>query len=107
MTFLSRARGGRDRSFYIKNKLKCEILNDEKKYKPKCLSAITKNLSWQILTKNLVTFKKRNGLKMKDVNIMEVDQILVVGGHTKTICMGNCLKRGADNLQFTSMHTMT
>ena len=44
---------------------------------------------------------------MKDVNIMEVHQILVVGGHTKTIYMGNCLKRGADNLQFTSMHTMT
>ena len=30
------AGGGRDRSFYIKNKIKSEILNDEKNYKPKC-----------------------------------------------------------------------
>ena len=52
------AGGGRDRSFYIKNKLKSEILNDKKNYKPKCLSAITKNLNWQILTKNLATFKR-------------------------------------------------
>ena len=50
--------GGRDCSFYIKNKLKSEILNDKKNYKPKCLSAITKNLNWQILIKNIVTFKR-------------------------------------------------
>ena len=48
----------RDCSFYIKNKLKSEILNDKKNCKPKCLSAITRNVSWQILTKNLVTFKR-------------------------------------------------
>ena len=30
----------------------------KKNYKPKYLSAITKNLNWQILTKNLVTFKR-------------------------------------------------
>ena len=29
-----------------------------KKNKPKYLSAINKNLNWQILTKNLVTFKR-------------------------------------------------
>ena len=26
-------------------------------------SAITKNLNWEILTKNLVTFKRSNGVK--------------------------------------------
>ena len=40
-----------------KSKLKSEILNT-KKYKPKCLSAITKKLNWQILTTNSVTFKR-------------------------------------------------
>ena len=44
--------------FSIKNKLKSETLNDKKNYKPKCLSAITNNLNWQILTKNLVTCKR-------------------------------------------------
>ena len=51
--------GGRDRTCYIKNKLKSEVLNKKKKnYKRKCLSSITKNLNCQILTKNLVTFKR-------------------------------------------------
>ena len=27
------------------------------------LSVITKNLNWEILTKNLVTFKRQNGVK--------------------------------------------
>ena len=52
-------------------------------YKPKCLSAITNNLNWQLLTKNLVTFKKQDGLKMKNVNIMEVHQFLGEEGHKK------------------------
>ena len=39
--------GGSGCSFYIKNKLKSEILKN-KIYKQKCLSAITKNLNWQI-----------------------------------------------------------
>ena len=34
-----------------------------KNYQPKCLSAITKNLNWQNSTKNLVTFKRWNGVK--------------------------------------------
>ena len=57
MTFFSR---GRICSFYMKNKqLKSEIFKRQKKsYERKCLSAITKNLNWQILTKNLVTFKR-------------------------------------------------
>ena len=52
------AEGGRDPSCYIKNILKYEILNNKKNYKPKWVSAITKNLNWQISTKNLVTFKR-------------------------------------------------
>ena len=60
---------------------------------------------------------------MKNVNIMEVHQVLGEGDHKKAIYMGNCLKRGFENLQKawqkirrkvflrgrvdTSMHTMT
>ena len=61
------------------------------------------------------------GLKMKNVNIMGVHQLLEEGGHKKTIYMGNCLKRGAWTIfrglgknrrvflrgVDTSMHTMT
>ena len=39
------------------------------------------------------------GLKMKNVNIMEVHQFGGEGVHKKTIHMENCLKRGLDNLQ--------
>ena len=61
MTFLSR---GREGSYLLhKNKLKSEILNNKSNYKPKCLSAITKNLNWQVFTKNLVTFKRLDGVK--------------------------------------------
>ena len=42
--------------YFTLTKLKSEILNDKKNYKPKCLSAVTKKLNWQILTKNLATF---------------------------------------------------
>ena len=35
-------------------------------------SVITKNLHWGILTKNLVTFKRWMGLRMKNLNIMGV-----------------------------------
>ena len=80
MTFLSCGREG----FYIKSKLKSEILNDKKNpYKPKCLSAITKNLNWQMLTKNLI-LKDRMEVKMKNVNIMGFHQFLGEGrGHPK------------------------
>ena len=44
---------------HIKNKLKSEIFNDKKNvYKQKYFSVITKNSNWEILTKNLVTFKR-------------------------------------------------
>ena len=46
-------------SFYIKNKLKSEIFNKKKSLQTKMFfSVITKNLNWEILTKNLVTFKR-------------------------------------------------
>ena len=35
----------------------------KKVYKQKCFSVITKNLNWEILTKNLVTFKRWDGVK--------------------------------------------
>ena len=38
-------------------------------------SVITKNSNWEILTKNLVTFKRlkdRMGLRMKDFNIFGI-----------------------------------
>ena len=52
-------------SFFTKNKLKSEIFNDKKLYKTKMLfSATTKNLNWEILTKNSVTFKRWDGVKV-------------------------------------------
>ena len=57
----------------MKNKLKSEIRNDKKGLQTKMfLSLITKNLNWEILTKNLVTFKRWVGLRMKNFNIMRV-----------------------------------
>ena len=35
-------------------------------------SVMTKNFSWKILTKNLVTFKDGIGLEMKNFKIIEV-----------------------------------
>ena len=44
-------------SFSIKSKRKSEIFNDKKSLKTKLFfSVIAKNLNWEILTKNLVTF---------------------------------------------------
>ena len=54
MTFFS---GGC--SFNIKNKLKSEVFNDKKMF----FSVITKILNWEILTKNLVFFKRWDGVK--------------------------------------------
>ena len=45
-------------SFYIKKKLKYEIFNDQKSLQTMLFSVITKNLNCEILTKNLVTFKR-------------------------------------------------
>ena len=54
------------------------------------ISVITKNLNWEILTKNLVKFKRWDGVKdkkMKNFNIMGVHwkiQFLWGGGSQKT-----------------------
>ena len=51
--------GGRGCSFFIKNKLKSEIFNDKKLYKQKVFfPVISKNLNWEILSENSVTFKR-------------------------------------------------
>ena len=56
-----------------KTKLKSEIFNDKKGLKTKMyLSLITKNLNWEISTKNLVTFKRWDGVKDKNFNIIRV-----------------------------------
>ena len=53
-------------NFYGKNKLKSEIFNDKKKITNKLqmfFSIITKNLSWDILTKSLAIFKRWHAVK--------------------------------------------
>ena len=50
-------------SFYITDKLKPDRINDKKFVIKKIFSAISKNLNWEILTKNLVTFKRWDGVK--------------------------------------------
>ena len=51
-------------SFYIKNKLKSEIFNDKESLQTKMFfSVITKDLNWEILTKNLITFKRWQEVK--------------------------------------------
>ena len=57
----SREGGGGDCNFYIKDKLKSKIFNDQNKvYKEKCfsLSFMTKNSNWEMVTKNLVIIKR-------------------------------------------------
>ena len=43
-----------------------------KVYKQKYFSLITKNSNWENLTKNLVTFKTKMVLRMKNFNILGV-----------------------------------
>ena len=53
--------------FLHKNKIKSEIFNGQEKFINKnvflCHNIMTKNLNWKILTKNLVTFKRWDGVK--------------------------------------------
>ena len=44
----------------------------KKVYTQKCFPIITKNLNWEILTKNLVTFKRWGGVKDGNFSIMGV-----------------------------------
>ena len=58
-------------SFYIKNKLKSEIFNKKKFISKNVFLCQTKNLNWGILTKNLVIFKRWDGvIMMNNSNIM-------------------------------------
>ena len=50
-------------NFYIKNELKSEIFNDKKNDKQMFFSVVTKNWNWEVLTKNLVTSKRYDGVK--------------------------------------------
>ena len=77
-------------------------------------SLITKNSNWEILTKNLVTFKRQDGIKVFGVHW----KIWYLGGegfNEKPISRGDCLKsrawtrkRGVFFLEGvdTQMHTM-
>ena len=59
---------------------------------------ITNNLNWEISTKNLVTFKRWDGVKEKNFNIMEVHwKIRFSGGGAWKPSMSRvkCLKTGA------------
>ena len=62
---------------------------------------ITKNLTWEISTKNLVTFKRWEGLRMKNLNIMRVHWKIQFlgekgggGGSWKTNIWGELPKKG-------------
>ena len=59
--------GVRGYSFCIKNKLKSEINKIKNVF-----SDITKNLDWEILTKDFVLLKNGMWLKMKNFNIVGV-----------------------------------
>ena len=80
-------------SFYITNKLKSEIFDDKKSLYIKIFfSVITKNLIWEILTNNLVTFKRWDGVKDENFIFMKV--------YENPRYSGNCLKGGdLDSLQ--------
>ena len=63
----------------------------KKVYKQKYFSLTTKSLNWEILTKNLVTFKRWDGVRMKNFN----GGSLIFGGvHKKPIHRGELPKRG-------------
>ena len=82
-------------SFYIKNKLKNKL---------KLFSVITKNFNWEILTKNLVTFKSWDRVKDKKFENYGVHwKILFLGGFTRNQYIGgNCLK-GVEFGQFSDL----
>ena len=50
---------GRGSSFFMRSKSKTELFNDKKGLQTKIFFfVITKNLNWEILTKNLISFKR-------------------------------------------------
>ena len=90
--------------FYKKNYLKSEIFNDKKSLWTKIFfSVITKNSDWEILTKNLVTFKRED--RVKDENLWyfgrPLKNLTFRGEFTKNwYRKEDCLNsRGLDSLQ--------
>ena len=80
----------------MKNKLKSEILNDKKVYKQKWFfSVIITNLNWKVLTKNLVAFKRWDGIKDEKFYWVSPKNSIFKWVHKKPIYRGNCLKRVA------------
>ena len=56
---------------HTKNELKSEIFNDKNSYLTKMfVSVITKNSNWEVLTKNLLTFKWWNGDNDENFDVM-------------------------------------
>ena len=66
------------------------------------LCVITKNFHWKTLTKNLVTFKRRDGVKdakFKYRGSLKNPIFTGEGGVTKNLYKGtNCLKKGREDL---------
>ena len=67
-------------------------------------SVITKNLIWEVLTKNFVTFKRWDGLRMKNFNIMGVRwKIRFLRGFTKKQYIGGLPKKAGGLGQFVDL----
>ena len=80
-------------SFYIKNKLKSEIFNNKKGLLTK--QFFSAFLNCDILAKNLVTFKRRNGVKDEKFEYYGgslENLIFKYGVHEKPIYRGNAKK---------------
>ena len=60
-------------------------------------SVVTKNLNWEIVTKNLVTFKRWDGVKNEKLEYYggSLKFLVFRGVHKKTICRGQWPKGGA------------
>ena len=94
-------RGGdfiqRGLQFLHKNKSKSEIFNGKKRlWAKKYFSIITKNSNWKISTKNLVIFKDKIVLRMKNFDTFgdSLKKNTFREGSRKTNIEGDCLKRG-------------
>ena len=80
-------------SFYIENKLKSEIFNNKKSLLTKMFFSAF--LNCDILTKNLVTFKRRNGVKDEKFEYYggSLENLVFKWGvHEKPINRGNAKK---------------
>ena len=57
-------------------------------------SVITENLNWEILNKNLVTFKRWVGVKIKIFDYYRGSQKKLIFRGGNQYMVGNCLKKG-------------